>query len=109
MAKAMALGPVPNGDSRSGMIGRGTDRGKQVGTSGHVERLAVRSNSERERRMRHWNRSARRVGGYPDRCHRVAARVEDVECPSVGCDGHVKRLVPHRDWGERAVGGDADV
>jgi DNA-binding beta-propeller fold protein YncE len=34
--------------------------------------------------MRDWNGSARRVGGYTDRCHRVATRVEDVDCPSVG-------------------------
>jgi hypothetical protein len=48
----------------------------------HVERLAVRSNSERERRVRHWNRAPAVL---------VAARIgvtvslpEDVECPSIG-------------------------
>jgi len=82
---------VPAGDGRPGMIGRGTDRDEQVGASRHVERFAVRSDSEDERLMRDRNRNARRVGGYLDRC--VAARVEDVECPSVGRDGHVEGLV----------------
>jgi hypothetical protein len=35
-------------------------------------------------------------------------RVEDVECPSVGCDGHVEGLVAHLDWRKRAVGSGAD-
>ena len=47
--------------------------------------------------MRGRNGSARRVGGHPDRRHCVATRVEDVERPFIGCDGHIEGLVAHWD------------
>jgi hypothetical protein len=72
-------GRHPNDDGRPRMVGRGTDWDEQIGASGHVERLAVRSDGEGKRLMRDRNGGARRVGGHPDRCHGVATRVEDVE------------------------------
>ena len=53
-------GRYPDDDGRPGMVGRGTDRGEQVGASGHVERFAVRSDGKGERLMRHRNECARR-------------------------------------------------
>jgi len=58
--------------------------------------------------MRGRNGSARRVGGHPDRRHCVATRVEDVERPFIGCDGHIEGLVAHRNRREGRVGGGAD-
>src|SRR6516165_4076831 len=89
----------PDNDGRPGMVGRGTDRGEQVGASGHVERFAVRSDGKGERLMRDRNGCARRVGGHPDRCHAVRTRVEDIERPSVGCDDDIEGLVAHWDCG----------
>jgi hypothetical protein len=52
-----SAGPIPDGDRRARMVARGTDRGEQVGASGHVERFAVRSDGEGERLMRlEWER-----------------------------------------------------
>jgi hypothetical protein len=65
------VGLIPDGDGRPRMIGRGTNRSKQVGASGHVEPFAVRSDGEGERLMRDRNGGARRVGSHPDRCHGV--------------------------------------
>ena len=53
-------GRHPDDGGRAGMVGRGTDRGEQVGASGHVERFAVRSDGKGERLMRHRNECARR-------------------------------------------------
>ena len=90
------------------MIGRGTDRDEQVGASGYVERLAVRSYGEGERLMSDWNGCSPRVGGHPDRGHGIATRVEDVERPAIGRDRHVEGLVAHWDCGTGRVGGCAD-
>jgi len=84
---------------RPWMVSRATNREEQVATSGYVERLAVRSNGQRERLMRNRNGYPRRISGDPDRCHGVITRVEDVERPSVRRDGHIEGLVAHWDCG----------
>jgi len=64
--------PLPDKYGCPGFVGRGPDRGEQVGASSHIERLSVWSDSEGKRLVWDRNGNPHCVGRYTNWCHRVA-------------------------------------